>query len=160
MLSRMDEENPPIVFTSLALSDILQDAVDEFESLTRLRDVKLNYEIEPGIFIEADEASIKRLISIITDNAVKYCDGGGEISVSLYKKRNVILSVENSYSQIDKVELDKLFDRFYRADTARTYTGGYGVGLSIARAIAQNNKAEIYAYKKGKSHIGFKVNFK
>ena len=159
-LSRMDEENPPIVFTSIALSDILQDAVDEFESLTRLRGMKLNYEIEPGISIEADEASIKRLISIIMDNAVKYCDDGGEISVSLYKKRNVILSVENSYSQIDKVELDKLFDRFYRADTARTYTGGYGVGLSIARAIAQNNKAEIHAYKKGKSYIGFKVNFK
>ena len=160
VLSRIDEENPPVVFSNIAISDILQDAVDEFESLTRFHGKRLIYDIEPSISINADEASIKRLISIIMDNAVKYCDECGEISVCLHKKRSVILTVENSYSQVDEVELDKLFDRFYRADVARTFNGGYGIGLSVARAIAQNNKAEIHAYKKAKGTIGFKITFK
>ena len=54
-------------------------------------------------------------------------------------------------------ELNKLFDRFYRADKARKFTGGYGVGLSMAKAIVEKHKGEISAYKKDASNIGFKV---
>ena len=65
--------------------------------------------------------------------------------------------VENSYSAVDSTELDRLFDRFYRADKSRTYDGGFGIGLSIAKAIVQNHRGKIFAYKKDSSHIGFKV---
>ena len=54
-------------------------------------------------------------------------------------------------------ELNKLFDRFYRADKVRKFTGGYGVGLSMAKAIVEKHKGEISAYKKDASNIGFKV---
>ena len=91
------------------------------------------------------------------DNAVKYCDPGGEIRVELFRERRIVLTVENTYSAVGETELHRLFDRFYRADKARKFTGGYGIGLSTARAIAEKHKGDITAYKKDSTHIGFKV---
>jgi signal transduction histidine kinase len=91
------------------------------------------------------------------DNAIKYCDQGGEIFVTLRRNRHITLTVENTYAEADALELDRLFDRFYRADKARTFTGGYGIGLSMAKSIAEKHKGEITAYRKDKQHIGFKV---
>ena len=65
--------------------------------------------------------------------------------------------MENTYRDVDKVELDRLFDRFYRADKARNYTGSFGVGLSIAKAIVKNHHGDISVYRKGTDTIGFKV---
>ena len=72
-------------------------------------------------------------------------------------KRHPVLTVENTYKDVDTAELNRLFDRFYRADKARSYTGSFGIGLSIAKAIVQNHHGSITAYKKGTDMIGFKV---
>ena len=65
--------------------------------------------------------------------------------------------MENTYVAVGELELNRLFDRFYRADKARKFTGGYGVGLSMAKTIVEKHKGEIIAYKKDASHIGFKI---
>ena len=57
--------------------------------------------------------------------------------------RRAVLTVDNSYAAVDSVELDRLFDRFYRADRARTYGSGFGIGLSIAKAIVEKHRGEI-----------------
>ena len=90
-----------------------------------------------------NEAAIRQLISILMDNAVKYCDKGGTIRVGLSGGRHPLLTLENSYAAVDSIPLDRLFDRFYRADRARTYGSGFGVGLSIAKAIAEKHRGEI-----------------
>ena len=69
----------------------------------------------------------------------------------------IVLTVENTYADVEELELNRLFDRFYRADKARKFTGGYGVGLSMAKAIVEKHKGDITAYKKDATHIGFKV---
>ena len=104
-----------------------------------------------------DRNLLQQLLGILMDNAIKYCDAGGEIFVSLQKGRQTVLAVENTYAAIEELELDRLFDRFYRADKARTFTGGYGVGLSLAKAIVEKHKGSVTAYRKDKNHIGFKV---
>ena len=156
-LSRMDEENSKLNIAQIPLGELVFDTVSEFESLAEGRGKKLSISIERSIVYSGDEMLLQRLVGILLDNAVKYCDEGGEIKVTLEKRRRIILSVENTYAAVGEIELNKLFDRFYRADKARKFTGGYGVGLSMAKAIAEKHKGEITAYKKDKTNIGFKV---
>ena len=156
-LSRMDEDSQRIEAARLPLSEIVTDTVSDFKALSETRGKALSADIEPAITYTGDETLIRRLLSILFDNALKYCDDGGEITVSLKRARSVVLTVENTYRDVDNVELDRLFDRFYRADKARTFTGGYGVGLSIAKSIAEKHRGDITAYRKDDAHIGFKV---
>lgn len=160
-LTRMDEEQPRLVMSRFSISDTLLDTVSEFEALAKARGKSLSAEAAPGIMTEGDEAAIRRLFSILLDNAVKYCDVGGEIRVRLISKhRSCIVTVENSYAAAEQVEIGRLFDRFYRADKARTAGSGFGIGLSIAKATVTAHKGEICAYRPDGSHIGFRVRLK
>ena len=156
-LSRMDEENSKLNVVQIPFGELVFDTVSEFEALAKGRGKTLSVSIDRSIIYSGDEMLLHRLVGILLDNAVKYCDEGGEIKVNLEKRRRIILSVENTYTSVGEIELNKLFDRFYRADKARKFTGGYGVGLSMAKSIVEKHKGEITAYKKDKNNIGFKV---
>ena len=156
-LSRMDEEGQPLNITEVAFGDLVADTVAEFESLAKERGKAITASVDKEISYLGDEALLHRLVGILMDNAIKYCDQDGDISVTLRRGRRVMLTVENTYAAVDELELNRLFDRFYRADKARKFTGGYGVGLSMAKAIVEKHKGEISAYKKDATHIGFKI---
>ena len=156
-LSRMDEEGQTMNVTEVSFGELVADTVSEFEALARDRGKNVTASIAGDVTYRGDEALLYRLVGILMDNAVKYCDSGGEISVTLRRGRRVVLTVENTYAAVEEIEMHRLFDRFYRADKARKFTGGYGVGLSMAKAIAEKHKGEIAVYKKDSTHIGFKV---
>ena len=156
-LSRMDEDGRSMKVSEVALGELVLDTVTEFEPLAKERGKTLTYTIDKGVVYSGDEALLHRLVGILMDNAIKYCDTDGEINVTLRRGRRIVLNIENTYAAVDDIELNRLFDRFYRADKARTFTGGYGIGLSMAKAIAESHKGEITAYKKDSMHIGFKV---
>ncbi len=156
-LSRMDEEGQSMTVAEVSFGELVDDTMSEFEHLAKDRGKALISTIDKDIIYLGDEALLHRLVGILMDNAIKYCDNGGEISVTLRRGRRVVLTVENTYSAVGEIELHRLFDRFYRADKARKFTGGYGVGLSMAKAIVEKHKGEITAYKKDSTHIGFKV---
>ena len=156
-LSRMDEENHALNLADVALGKIVADTVSEFEPLAISRGKTMGANIDSDIIYHGDEALLRRLVGILMDNAIKYCDYGGDIVVTLHCNRHIVLTVENTYAAVDELELNRLFDRFYRADKARTFKGGYGIGLSMAKAIVEKHKGEIIAYKKDSTHIGFKV---
>lgn len=156
-LSRMDEDSSQISFSSLDLSEALLDTVAEFEAIAESRGKRLSSNVERYVVLNADETLMRRLFSILLDNAVKYCDESGDIEVALKLRKHAVLTIENTYSAVSETELNRLFDRFYRADKARSFTGGYGIGLSIAKSIALKHGGDIVAYKKDASHIGFKV---
>ena len=156
-LSRMDEDGHKMNITVVSFGELVADTVSEFEPLAKDRGKALTASIDKEITYLGDEALLHRLVGILMDNAIKYCDQGGEISVTLHRGRRIVLTAENTYSAVGEIELHRLFDRFYRADKARKFTGGYGVGLSMAKAIVEKHKGEITAYKKDSTHIGFKV---
>ncbi len=98
--------------------------------------------------LNGDEKAVRQLVSILLDNALKYTPEGGEISLKLEKQsRAVALTVSNTTARpMERERLEHLFDRFYRVDQSRsTHTGGYGLGLSIAKGIAETHKGRIKA---------------
>ena len=103
--------------------------------------------LNDNIFINGEKDQIKKLISILMDNAIKYTNKNGKIMVSLnIEKNKARLEVKNTGEGIEKEHLEKIFERFYRVDNSRDRgTGGYGLGLSIAKAIVEEHKGKIYA---------------
>lgn len=158
-LSRMDESTDSVMREEFNLSSAVADTVSEFESLAEERGHTLTSSINPSVYYYGDESLIRRLTAILLDNAIKYCDAGGNIQLSLTCRRHPVLTVENTYQDVDKLELNRLFDRFYRADKARTFSGSFGIGLSIAQSIVKSHKGNIAAYRKS-GIIGFRVELK
>lgn len=158
-LSRMDEEQTGLAMERFDLSSAVEDTISEFQPLAEEREKTLTAHVEPSIIYRGEETLIRRLMSILLDNAVKYCDPGGRITLSVLKRRHPVLVVENTYRDVDQIALEKLFDRFYRADKARTFDGGFGVGLSIARGIARQHHGDVSVYKKN-GIIGFRLDLR
>lgn len=156
MLSRMDEEATNLDIETFDIGSDTSDIAAGFEMMASEQNKTMHTDIESHIEYTGDETLVCRLISILLDNAVKYCDADGVINVAVYKKRHPVIIVENTYKLAAEVELDKLFDRFYRADKARTYDGSFGVGLSIAKAIVNKHHGSINAYRRD-GIIGFKA---
>ena len=147
-LSRMDEEQPKLQPIEFPLSDLAEELCQSFQGLALAQKKTLTASIPPVVSCTGDEKAIRQLLSILLDNAVKYAPEGGSIQVALEQKdRGVRLSVSNDTAQpMDKRHLDALFDRFYRTDQSRSSdTGGYGLGLAIARSIVTAHKGKIRA---------------
>ena len=158
-LSRMDEDGGDVSFSEVNFGDLVQQTVSEFEPIVKDREKRLLASIDNNVICNGDEALLHRLVGILLDNAIKYCDAEGEINITLKGGRKVMLTVENTYKAVDEIELNRLFDRFYRADKARKFIGGYGIGLSMAKSIVEKHKGEVSVYKKDEKTIGFKVVF-
>ncbi len=158
-LSRMDESTDSLARADFDLSNAVADTVSGFQSLVEERHHILTSSIPPSIHYHGDEFLIRRLTAILLDNAIKYCDLDGNIQLSLTFRRYPVLTVENTYKDVDNLELNRLFDRFYRADKVRTFSGSFGIGLSIAQSIVKSHKGNISAYKKN-NMIGFRVELK
>lgn len=147
ILSRMEEERTQIQMIEFPLSDLAEETVETFRALAKTQNKTLTSSIQPMVSIHGDEKLLCRLITILLDNAVKYSEPEGTISLTLEKQRNLIrLCVFNTTEYIARNHLEHLFDRFYRTDQSRnSQTGGYGLGLSIAAAIVHEHKGKIAA---------------
>ena len=159
-LSRMDEEKPNIAFNNVDLSQIVKDVSSSFEPVASSNNKTYRVNIEDDIHILGDKNTLTQLTSLLLDNAIKYSSDNGSISVNLTKEKAITLKVSNTCDTIPSGNLDRLFDRFYRADSSRAReTGGYGIGLSVARAITASHKGTIEAVREGNDTICFVVNF-
>lgn len=152
-LSKMDENAVSHIVEPFSLSDAAYDTADAFKSIAARRNISLMTDIEGSITVTNDENAVRQIISIIMDNAVKYCDDGGTISLSLKSekhflgKNRVSFVISNDYFDADSFEANKVFDRFYCGDKSHTSEGSFGLGLSIAASLAQNIGISIKADK-------------
>lgn len=161
MLARMEEGVPDGPVSEFSLSTMLAESVQEFAESLKMKQIKLEKQIQQNIVVCMDRDNIKRLISILLDNAVKYTNNEGDIIVRLHKNdKRIKLQVENTCEALPDAAPDKLFERFYRADKARTQkSGGYGIGLSVAESIVQSNKGSLSAEYKNGNVVTFTVRF-
>ncbi len=157
-LSRMDEERMHVVFSDFNLSETVKETATSFQTVAEAKNKKFQIDIEDGIHLTGDKNSLNQLASLLLDNAIKYSSENGSIHLMLSKGKNILLEVSNTCDSISDGNLDRLFDRFYRADSSRSRdTGGYGIGLSVARAIATSHGGTIEATKDGDKLIRFVV---
>ena len=119
----------------------------------------LTLSIAPDINYYGNEGSLRQVISLLLDNAIKYSNDGGQISLSLEMSgKNRILKVYNTVDKITPGNQDILFERFYRADDSRsTKTGGYGIGLSVVKATILSHKGKISAKSRDDHSIEFVI---
>ena len=140
------EQRKKVRLVNNNLSKIVELSLLTFEGRAYEKDIKFNYDIEDNIFMLMDEDSIKELVEILLDNAIKHSKKKGTINLSLKKDGQIILLVENEGEAIPKVEEEKIFERFYRVDKARNRKDNrYGLGLAIAKNIVLLHKGKIKA---------------
>lgn len=172
-LAKMEEGQKNTVKIEFPLSDIVEETADSFRARAINEGKSLEINIQPGISYCGDEKAVRQLVSILVDNAVKYADGEGNIKVSLTgagtkrmdtskqaatakpsgTPRSVKLEVYNTCEHIEAESVKHLFDRFYRAEQSHnSQTGGYGIGLSVAKAVVEAHRGKISAHTQdGKS---------
>ena len=142
-LAKGDDVADRVPLLPMELSDTVSTMALSFEPVTFEHGLRLDTDIEPGVGLSGNEQQIKQLISILLDNAVKYTEPGKMIQLRLKKEQNQAeLSVYNEGASIRAEEKNHLFERFYRVDPSRSQPG-YGLGLSIAKMIAENHHGKI-----------------
>ena len=147
-LSRMEEEQPKLQPIEFPLSDVAEEMAQSFQALAKSQGKELLLRIQPMLSFTGDEKAIRQLLSILLDNALKYSADSAPLTLKLEKQgRTILLTVSNPVAQpMEQDKLSHLFDRFYRTDQSRnSETGGYGLGLSIARSIVLAHKGKIRA---------------
>lgn len=145
-LARADNMARTDVFSQVSLSDLASDCVLSFEPVFFEAGRTLDYSIQEELHVRGDGEKLRQLISILLDNAIKYGDPGGPVTLTLERgERQARLTVSNPGTPIDPEQLSHLFERFYRADASRGEQRGFGLGLSIAKAITQEHHGTIRA---------------
>lgn len=146
-LTRMDEEKNQLTKKNFSLSDLVLGTAEQFQELSKSYDKDLVLNIEKGISYYGDEQSIILLTSILLDNALKYALKGSSISISLKKLgKHYIIQTINQADDLNVGSYDIFFERFYRSNSSRnSKSGGYGIGLSLAKSIVLKHKGKIKA---------------
>lgn len=148
-LTRMEEvQKTSVNMKRLNFSKIVGDVAHSFESRALVSEKKYDCSVSEDLFLRGDESALRKLVSILLDNAFKYSSDSGDIRLRFYRQgKSIFLTVSNSVDEIPKDSIPHLFDRFYRADSSRnSETGGHGIGLSIAQAVVRAHGGKIVAY--------------
>ncbi len=158
-LAKMDETSQEMVLSEFDLSSVILSKTLEFECTAFESGKTFEQNITEGIMYRGNEDAIKHLVTILIDNAIKHSDEKGIIRVTLTTSAGKkIFQVYNTGNGIKNSEKNKIFNRFYRSDESRSkVTGGYGLGLSIAKAITDAHKGSITVDGEENKWISFTV---
>ncbi len=157
-LAKAEEENSAVM-TDFCISEAASEALKPYFALAKAQGKSLSCNIAENITLHGDISMIKELICLLMDNALKYSSPESTVEFSLSASgRARKISVSNITEKLPEGDPEQLFERFYRPDGSRnSETGGHGIGLSVARAIAELHKGKISASFDGKNRITFTV---
>ena len=144
VLARADAGEQQIDTARIFLDDIAVDAAGAAQIVARQKNVEVTVDQFEEAPIQGDPTLVRQLIMIVLDNAVKFTDAGGQVHIRVSMREGVpTFSVEDTGIGIKQEELSRVFQRFFRGETARSRTDGAGLGLSIASWIAREHGADI-----------------
>lgn len=145
MLAKMDETGQKIEMQEVEFGKLIKEISESFHTILIQKNQKIEEQLEEELNVCGNEKELRQLGTILMDNAVKYTPDGGRIRISLKRKEKMaILNFYNECENLPQGDLTHLFDRFYRADSSRSReSGGYGIGLSVAKAVVKNHRGKI-----------------
>ena len=142
-LARAEEQDEKMKKIIFPISDVAEDVASAFRSVAENTGKRFDVSIDGGISYCGDEKAIRELLTVLLDNAFKYSPAGGSVRLTLSAEgHGVKISTENDAVGISEENIGKLSGRFYRADTSDK-AKGFGIGLSIAKAVAENHKGKL-----------------
>lgn len=142
-LARAEEQDNHFVKIEFPISDVAEDVAEPYRSVARSKGKNYTLNIQKNLSYCGDEKAIRELMTVLLDNAFKYSTDGGSISASLFTEgRGVRFAVENTVTGIAPKQLECFTQRFYRNDTSDKIKG-FGIGLSLAQAVAQVHKGKL-----------------
>ncbi len=142
-LARAEEQDEKMKKIIFPISDVAEDVASSFRSVAENTGKRFDVSIDGGISYCGDEKAIRELLTVLLDNAFKYSPKGGAVILTLTAEgHGVKISTENDAVGISEENIGKLSGRFYRADTSDKIKG-FGIGLSIAKAVAENHKGKL-----------------
>ena len=146
-LSKMEEENAALQIQSFSFSELVDETAQSFQSLAFSKGKTFSASVAPDLQVNGDEKALAKLVSILLDNAMKYSPENGTVELRLEQSgRLARLTVRNSAPPMAKGNADRLFERFAREDRSRnSESGGFGLGLAIAKAVAEAHRGTIHA---------------
>lgn len=149
-LARADNAKTKAAFAPVDFSGLVRDMVLMMEPVFYENGLNLVSETAEGITVLGDSGELRQVAEILLDNAVKYTRKGGTVWVTLARcgERHCLLTVADEGEPLSKEDLQNVFKRFYRADKARSRTGSFGLGLSIAESIVTRHRGKIWAGSK------------
>ena len=146
VFSRMEEKDTAEK-VKFNLSESLHARIDDFEELASFQKKHIIADIDNNIYYRGEQQAIVQLMDILLENAIKYATKETNINVALKKNKKYATMKISNQANVKKGDLRKVFDRFYRLDESRNSTiKGYGIGLSMAKLIAEKHKEVIKAY--------------
>ena len=146
VFSRMEEKDT-VEKVKFNLSEALHARIDDFEELASFQKKHIIADIDNNIYYRGEQQAIVQLMDILLENAIKYATKETNINVTLKKNKKYAMMKISNQANVKKGDLRKVFDRFYRLDESRNSTvKGYGIGLSMAKLIAEKHKEVIKAY--------------
>lgn len=144
-LSHGEDNNKREVRKSLALKKIATSAIELSQKVAAKKKIKIVNSVNE-VTVLGMEGELREVLLVLLDNAVKYSPEGSEVVVSSeQKQQQIVLTVTDQGEGVDKIDKERIFDRFYRAESARTKMGegGFGLGLSIAKQLVELMDGEI-----------------
>jgi len=144
-LARADAGKTPFTFTEVALDDLVEDVGKQVRVLADKKGLQLDVQVDGPVRIRGDEVRLRELLLILLDNAIKFTDAPGTVGLTLEAEGSkAVVRVRDSGSGIPPETLPHIFDRFYRADKARSRAeAGAGLGLAIAKWIVEGHRGSI-----------------
>ena len=160
-LAKLDEEIP-LPTETVNISDVAGELLPAYTEDAEARNLRFTVQIEPDIVIQTNKDSFRQMLTVLLDNAIKYTPDGGSVRLSLARDgRHIQIIEENTCDPSLESDPERLFERFYRGDAARTQkeSSGYGIGLSAARAICENFGGKLTAEYSSADSIRFTARF-